>query len=163
MHDDVLQEEFPGVFGTCIVTRAQAHKFRDTVDQYDSFLFADNSVNAKKDVGTVEVEVCTLPCVDLPIGKPMLIEAQRADQTLSRSVMTLSHVFIVSILPSCVLSVYVHVCVSDGRFLEIICWRVPLVLNLLEGAIGSLNRKQTLFAFYLNTNKQNIKCKIVQM
>ncbi len=82
----MLQEEFPGVFGTCIVTRAQAHKFRDTMDQYDSFLFADNSVNAKKDVGTVEVEVCTLPCDDLPIGKPMLIEAQRADQTLSRCV-----------------------------------------------------------------------------
>ncbi len=87
VHDgDVLQEEFPDVFGTCIVTRAQARKFRDTVDLSDSFMCAENSVNAKEDVGTVEVDVCTLPGVDLPIGKPMLIEAQRADQTLSHCV-----------------------------------------------------------------------------
>ncbi len=87
MHDgDVLQEEFPDLFGTCIVTRAQARKFRDTVDLSDSFLCADDSVNAKKDVGTVDVDVFTLPGVDLPIGKPMLIEAQRADQTLSHGV-----------------------------------------------------------------------------
>ncbi len=87
VHDgDVLQEQFPDVFGTCIVTRAQACKFRDTVDLSDSFMCADNSVNANKDVGTVEVDVCALPCVDLPIGKPMLIEAQRADQTLSHCV-----------------------------------------------------------------------------
>ncbi len=32
----------------CIVTRAQARKFRDTVDLSDSFLCADNSVNAKE-------------------------------------------------------------------------------------------------------------------
>ncbi len=87
VHDgDVLQEEFPDLFGTCIVTRAQARKFRDTVDLSDSFLCADDSVNAKKDVGTVDVDVFTLPGVDLPIGKPMLIEAQRADQTLSHGV-----------------------------------------------------------------------------
>ncbi len=66
--------------------QAQARKFRDTVDLSDSFMCADNSVNAKKDVGTVEVDVCTLPGVDLPIGKPMLIEAQCADQTLSHCV-----------------------------------------------------------------------------
>ncbi len=38
-HDgDVLQEEFPDVFGTCIVTRSQAGKFRDTVDLSDLFV-----------------------------------------------------------------------------------------------------------------------------
>ncbi len=56
------------------------------MDLSDSFMCAENSVNAKEDVGTVEVDVCTLPGVDLPIGKPMLIEAQRADQTLSHCV-----------------------------------------------------------------------------
>ncbi len=45
-------------------------------------------------------------------------------------VMNLSHLFVVSIMPSCVLSVYVHVCVSDGRFPEIICWKLLLVLLL---------------------------------
>ncbi len=33
---DVLCEEFPDVFGTCVVTRSQACKFRDTVDLSDA-------------------------------------------------------------------------------------------------------------------------------
>ncbi len=33
---DVLCEVFPDVFGTCVVTRSQACKFRDTVDLSDA-------------------------------------------------------------------------------------------------------------------------------
>lgn len=83
---DVLCEEFPDVFGTCVVARSQACKFRDTVDLSDSFLCADNFNSVKKGEDTVDVEVCALPNVDLPIGKPMLIEAQRTDQTLSHCI-----------------------------------------------------------------------------
>ncbi len=83
---DVLCEEFPDVFGTCVVTRSQAGKFRDTVDLSDSFLCTDNFNGVKKGEDTVDVEVCALPNVDLPIGKPMLVEAQRTDLTLSHCI-----------------------------------------------------------------------------
>ncbi len=83
---DVLCEEFPDVFGTCVVTRSQACTFRDTVDLSDNFLCADNFNSVKKGEYTVDVEVCALPNVDLPIGKPMFIEAQRTDLTLSHCI-----------------------------------------------------------------------------
>ncbi len=83
---DVLCEEFPDVFGTCVVTLSQADKFRDTVDLSDSFLCTDNFNRVKKGEDTVDVEVCALPNVDLPIGKPMLVEAQRTDLTLSHCI-----------------------------------------------------------------------------
>ncbi len=83
---DVLCEEFPDVFGTCVVTRSQACKFRDTVDLSDYILCADNFNRVKKGEDTVVVEVCALPNVDLLIGKPMLIEAQRTDLTLSHCI-----------------------------------------------------------------------------
>lgn len=69
--DDVLQEEFPDVFGTCVVTRAKAQKFRDTVDLSESFMCPDNSAKAEENVGNIEIDVCPLPGVDLPVGKPM--------------------------------------------------------------------------------------------
>ncbi len=62
--------------GTCVVTpRSQAGKFRDTVDLSDSFLCTDNFNRVKKGEDTVDVEVCALPNVDLPIGKPRLVDS----------------------------------------------------------------------------------------
>ncbi len=83
---DVLCEEFPDVFGTCVVTGSQACKFRDTVDLSDSFLCTDNLNRVNKGEDTVDVEVCALTNVDLPIGKPMLVEAQRTGITLSHCI-----------------------------------------------------------------------------
>ncbi len=36
--DDVLVRDFPNVFQSCVITRAQAHKFEDEVDLSNSFI-----------------------------------------------------------------------------------------------------------------------------
>lgn len=105
--DDVLQEEFPDVFGTCVVTRAQARKFKDTVDLSNSFMCADDLVQSENDADAVEVDVCALPNVDLSFGKPQLIEAQRADETLS-------HCIAVTVEPSVLLEHPVAYYLEDG-------------------------------------------------
>lgn len=56
------------------------------MDLSDSFLCTENVKSVKNDEDTVEVEVCALPNVDLPLDKSMLIEAQRNDQTLSHCI-----------------------------------------------------------------------------
>ncbi len=38
VHEDALQEEFPNVFSSCVVTRAQALKLKDTVDLSNLFV-----------------------------------------------------------------------------------------------------------------------------
>lgn len=82
VHEDALQEEFPNVFNTCVVTRAQAQKLKDIVDLSKTFLCADSSAETEEKVDSVEVKMCALSSFDLPFGKNTLIEAQGADQTL---------------------------------------------------------------------------------
>ncbi|XDV49410.1 hypothetical protein PO909_018663 [Leuciscus waleckii] len=97
-NEDALHKEFPDVFSTCVVTRAQAHKFKDSVDLSKTFLCADNSGETEEKVDAVELKMCALPNVDFPFGKTMLIEAQRADQTLCHCV---AAVVEPSVLPEC--------------------------------------------------------------
>lgn len=82
----MLKDEFPDVFGTCVVTRAQARKFKETVDLSNSFMCTEDFVQTEKEAKAVEIDVCALPNVDLSFGKPQLIEAQRVDQTLSHCI-----------------------------------------------------------------------------
>ncbi|XDV34329.1 hypothetical protein PO909_004496, partial [Leuciscus waleckii] len=63
--EDVLKNEFPDVFGTCVVTQAQARKFKETVDLSNSFMCADDFAQTEKEAEAVEIDVCALPNIDL--------------------------------------------------------------------------------------------------
>ncbi len=80
--NSVLTQEFPNVFHSCVVTRAQARKFEEELDLSDSFMCSDLS-----DVKTgSDMKIQNLsfgPNVDFPFDRKHLIEAQKSDGTLT--------------------------------------------------------------------------------
>jgi len=79
----VLTQEFPSVFHSCVVTRAQARKSENEIDFSNSFMSSDfpDVENA-----TVEDRLENLsfgPRFDFPFDRKWLIEAQNADDTLT--------------------------------------------------------------------------------
>ncbi len=79
--DDVLVQEFPNVFQSCVVTRAQARKFEDEVDLSNSFM-GSVMPDTKAEVDNSSTDVIVQPSFDFPFSKQQLISAQNADETL---------------------------------------------------------------------------------
>ncbi|XP_057211844.1 uncharacterized protein LOC130567622 [Triplophysa rosa] len=87
-----LVEKFPSVFPTCVVTRAQAQKFKEVVDLSNSFM-ADDVFKAVECVLLVPPDPdITLPSVGeeetvkettLKVGRDSLAAAQRVDPSLA--------------------------------------------------------------------------------
>ncbi len=80
--NDGFSQKFPGLFRSCVVTRAQARKFENEIDLSNSFMSSDSP-----DVEDTTVEACSLnlslePRIDFPFDRQQLIDAQHADDTL---------------------------------------------------------------------------------
>ncbi len=80
--DDVLVQEFPNVFQSRVVIRAQACKFEDEVDLFNSFM-GSVMPDTKAEVENSSTDVVVQPSFDFPFSKKQLILAQNADETLS--------------------------------------------------------------------------------
>ncbi|KAI2645228.1 Retrovirus-related Pol polyprotein [Labeo rohita] len=80
--DDVLVQEFPSVFQSCVVTCAQARKFEDEIDLSDSFLGSEMSDSKAEVENECSSDVIVQPSFDFPFSKQQLISAQKTDETL---------------------------------------------------------------------------------
>ncbi|KAL0153953.1 hypothetical protein M9458_050710 [Cirrhinus mrigala] len=89
-----LAEKFPSVFPSCVVTRAQAQKFKEVVDLSNSFL-ANDMPKASEctlfvapdydvDIPSVDEEIDTQ--TSLKVGRESLAAAQRADASLAKCI-----------------------------------------------------------------------------
>ncbi len=80
--NSVLTRDFPNLFHSCVVTRAQARKFEEELDLSDSFMCSDLS-DVKTGLDMDVQNVSFGPNVDIPFDRKHLIEAQKSDSTLT--------------------------------------------------------------------------------
>ena len=91
---DELPREFPSVFTSCVVTRAQARKMKDADDLSDSFMCSTNPLcestpesdmihSSETDPDSKVISVLKEECDKLGVGRSQLVEAQQSDPSLS--------------------------------------------------------------------------------
>ncbi len=79
--DDVLVRDFPNVFQSCVVIRAQCRKFEEEVDLSNSFM-GSVMPETKTKVENSSTDVIVQPRFDFSFSKQQLISAQNAIETL---------------------------------------------------------------------------------
>ncbi len=77
----MLVRDFPNVFQSCVVIRAQSRKFEEEVDLSNSFM-GSVMPETKTEVENSSTDVIVQPRFDFSFSKQQLISAQNANETL---------------------------------------------------------------------------------